>query len=54
MPEFISSPPATRIEPYVALKQFPKADEALKRYVALLPEGTFMRGIEAKVEARNP
>jgi len=39
---------------YVTLEQFPKADEALKRYVALFPEDTFMRGIQAKVEARNP
>jgi hypothetical protein len=39
---------------YVILKQFPQADEALKRYVALFPEDTFMRGILARVEARNP
>ena len=39
---------------YVTLKQFPEADEALKRYIALFPEDTFMRGILAKVEARNP
>ena len=38
---------------YVTLKQFPKADEALKRYVALFPEDTFMRGIQARVEARD-
>jgi tetratricopeptide (TPR) repeat protein len=39
---------------YVTLKQFAQADEVLKRYVALFPEDTFMRGILAKVEARNP
>jgi len=39
---------------YVTLKQFPQADEALKRYIALFPEDTFMRGILARVEARNP
>jgi tetratricopeptide (TPR) repeat protein len=39
---------------YVTLKQSLKADEALKRYVALFPEDTFMRGIQARVEARNP
>jgi len=38
---------------YVTLKQFAKADEALKRYVALFPEDTFMRGIQAKVEAHD-
>jgi hypothetical protein len=39
---------------YVTLKQFAQADEVLKRYVALFPEDTFMRGVLAKVEARNP
>jgi len=39
---------------YVTLKQFQQADKALKRYVALFPEDTFMRGVLAKVEARNP
>jgi len=39
---------------YVTLKQFRQADEALKRYVALFPEDTYMRGILARVEARNP
>ena len=39
---------------YVTLKQFQQADKALKRYVALFPEDTFMRGVMAKVEARNP
>ena len=39
---------------YVTLKQFPQADEVLKRYVALFPEDTFMRGMLAKVEGRNP
>jgi hypothetical protein len=38
---------------YVTLKQFLEADKALKRYVALFPEDTFMRGVLAKVEARN-
>jgi tetratricopeptide (TPR) repeat protein len=36
---------------YVTLKQFSKAGEALKRHVALFPEDTFMRGIQAKVES---
>jgi len=39
---------------YVTLKQFPQADEALKRYVALFPEDTYMRAVMATVEARNP
>jgi hypothetical protein len=39
---------------YVTLKQFPQADEVLKRYVALFPEDTFMRSMLAKVEGRNP
>jgi hypothetical protein len=39
---------------YVTLKEFPKADEALKRYVALFPEDTYMRSVMARVEARTP
>jgi RecB family endonuclease NucS len=39
---------------YVTLKQFRQADQALKRYVTLFPEDTYMRGILARIEARNP
>jgi tetratricopeptide (TPR) repeat protein len=39
---------------YVTLKQFPQADEALKRYVSIFPQDTYMRGILARVEALKP
>ena len=39
---------------YLTLKHLPQAHEALKRYVALFPEDTFMQGALAKVEGRNP
>ncbi|MBZ5561598.1 MAG: hypothetical protein LAP13_04170 [Acidobacteriia bacterium] len=39
---------------YLTLKQFPQAHDALKRYVALFPEDTFMQEALAKFEGRNP
>jgi tetratricopeptide (TPR) repeat protein len=39
---------------YLTLKHLPQAHEALKHYVALFPEDTFMQGALAKVEGRNP
>jgi hypothetical protein len=39
---------------YLTLKQIPEAHEALKHYVALFPEDTFMQGALAKFEGRNP
>jgi hypothetical protein len=39
---------------YLTLKQIPQAHEALKRYVALFPDDTFMQEALAKVERRNP
>jgi hypothetical protein len=39
---------------YLTLKQIPQAHEALKRYVALFPEDTFMEAALAKIEGRNP
>jgi predicted Zn-dependent protease len=39
---------------YLTLKQIPQAHEALKHYVALFPEDTFMQGALAKFEERSP
>jgi hypothetical protein len=39
---------------YLTQKQIPQAHEALKRYVALFPQDTFMQGALAKIEGRNP
>jgi tetratricopeptide (TPR) repeat protein len=39
---------------YLTLKQIPQAHEALKHYVALFPEDTFMQGALAKFEGRSP
>lgn len=39
---------------YLTLQEIPKAHEALKHYVALFPEDTFMQGALAKLEGRNP
>jgi Flp pilus assembly protein TadD len=39
---------------YLTLKQIPQAHEALKHYVALFPEDTFMQGALAKIEGRHP
>ena len=39
---------------YLTLKQNSQAHEALKRYVALFPEDTFMQAALARVEGRNP
>jgi len=39
---------------YLTLKQIQQAHEALRRYVALFPEDTFMQTALAKVEGRNP
>ena len=39
---------------YLTLKQIPQAREALKHYVTLFPEDTFMQGTLAKLEGRHP
>jgi predicted Zn-dependent protease len=39
---------------YLTLKQMSQAHDALKHYVALFPEDTFMQGALAKMEGRNP
>jgi tetratricopeptide (TPR) repeat protein len=39
---------------YLTLKQIPQAHEALKHYVAVFPEDTFMQAALAKIEGRNP
>jgi tetratricopeptide (TPR) repeat protein len=39
---------------YLTLKQIPQAHEALKHYVALFPEDTFMQGALARFERRSP
>ena len=38
---------------YLTLKQIPQAHEALKRYVALFPQDTFMQGALAQMEGRR-
>jgi hypothetical protein len=38
---------------YLTLKQFPQAHDALKRYVALFPQDTFMQGALTQMEDRN-
>ena len=37
---------------YLTLKRFPKAYEALKDYVALFPEDSFMQGALAQLQVR--